>query len=810
MKLVTSLTLLAAALVAAAPAAADACADDPALCASARPLPSISASPSAPRIGSPVVLEAGAQDGSALAWDLDGDGVYDDATGRTVTTTLSGATPLVGVRETDRFGRSSTETVTFVQHAFNAAPGGQVAFSPPSARVGTPVTVTAQGWDDDGRIAQVALDLDGDGTYETPGAEHTATYATAGTRTIGARFTDDAGATATAGATIGVHAENLLPRVSLQLAQADGSFGIGAPLVAGGATVTAYGSDPDGTVAGFDFDLDGDGTYEQHAAPGSALPPGIAGVAHTSFAAGVHEIGVRVTDSDGGSSTLRQSVLAVPEWPLTGPHAPPVVPMFAGLVARPGVPVTLSAAALEGGVTYAWDADGDGAFDDGSGAQVHFAYPAAGEYTARVKATSAGGERTAWATVTVRAAPALPPVLSLRLPHPARAGRALAFDASGRSAEGVEHDVPLAFDLDGDGLLDDDPAAAFGFSWVFGADADVTVKATDGAGRSAVVTAQIKPYSGNLAPLAQWIVLPPGFPDPAADGRQDPLLLAGRSSTLDGYGTDLDSACCLAYAWDADGDGDFDDATGNSVGHVFSAGEHTVGLRVTDADGDASTVRRTFSVGTHPPKASLRVDGPDVASTSTDEDGDALDVAWDLDGDREFDDATGPSARALAGEHLVGVRAMDPSGEIGVAYAKVTGQAPPPPGPVLTPPAPVTVARDTTAPSLTASAKAPRLATLLKRGLPVRVRCSEACRAVVVATMIKATAKRRALGSPVGVARSTRALRAGAGATITLRLSPTLRKRLRRVRSLKVALTASATDASGNRAVATRSLRIRR
>jgi hypothetical protein len=211
--------------------------------------------PDSPLAGHPVALIASAFGrGVAYAWDLDGDGAFDDATGERVTTAFNGATARVAVRATDEAGRTATETRTFQLHAFNTRPSGTVELRPPSARVGRPVTVKGTGFDPDGRIAKVELDLDGDGTFDTAAAEAATTYVSAGERTVRARFTDDAGGTAVASATLDVHAQDLPPSASLQVAQANGSFTSGGPVLAGGALVTGYGSDPDATVARIDFD----------------------------------------------------------------------------------------------------------------------------------------------------------------------------------------------------------------------------------------------------------------------------------------------------------------------------------------------------------------------------------------------------------------------------------------------------------------------------------------------------------------------------------------------------------------------------
>jgi glucose/arabinose dehydrogenase/PKD repeat protein len=61
---------------------------------------------------------------------------------------------------------------------------------------------------------------------------------------------------------------------------------------------------------------------------------------------------------------------------------------------------------------------------------------------------------------------------------------------------------------------------------------------------------------------------------------------------------DPDPGDRLSYAWDLDGDGTFDDATGLTVSYVYaSAGERTVHLRVTDSRGAVATSEETVTAG---------------------------------------------------------------------------------------------------------------------------------------------------------------------------------------------------------------------
>ncbi len=88
------------------------------------------------------------------AWDLDGDGAFDDAAGATATATLPAGDPTVGVRATDAYGRTATETRTMSMHAFNVRPVPRLTLGSAVPRVGVPFDVTASGVDADGSVAR--------------------------------------------------------------------------------------------------------------------------------------------------------------------------------------------------------------------------------------------------------------------------------------------------------------------------------------------------------------------------------------------------------------------------------------------------------------------------------------------------------------------------------------------------------------------------------------------------------------------------------------------------------------------------------
>lgn len=101
----------------------------------------------------------------------------------------------------------------------------------------------------------------------------------------------------------------------------------------------------------------------------------------------------------------------------------------------------------------------------------------------------------------------------------------------------------------------------------------------------------------------------PGGPYRTAEGT--PVTLDASGSTLPGGGT---------YAWDFDGDGAYDDATGVSplYDRVGRDGVRTVGLKVISADGTGvSTGTTTVTVGNVPPVVRFDVLGPDRAGRLT-------------------------------------------------------------------------------------------------------------------------------------------------------------------------------------------------
>jgi len=122
--------------------------------------------------------------------------------------------------------------------------------------------------------------------------------------------------------------------------------------------------------------------------------------------------------------------------------------------------------------------------------------------------------------------------------------------------------------------------------------------------------------------------------------------------TLSGAGSTDPDNDIVAYEWDCDNDGQFDDRTGVQTTWTFTQpGTYTVRLRVRDATNQSSIDTAVVVVGNRPPVANpggpytgnpgttIQLDG----TGSSDPDvGDVLSFAWDLDNDGQFNDSTAP------------------------------------------------------------------------------------------------------------------------------------------------------------------------
>jgi subtilisin-like proprotein convertase family protein len=341
------------------------------------------ASPLAPLSGQTVTLDASGStdpDGpiADYAFDLDDDGIFETDNGTTPQLQHAFATPglhTVHVQVTDTDGVTDTASVDVA--VTNRHPTA-VAADPGLGIVGQPIMLDASSsTDPDGTVDHYEWDLDNNSSYESDSGmlpTRQVTFATAGTKTVGLRVTDNDGGTATTTVTFKV---TTLPNAVLNA----------TPNPARPAqTVTFDAStshDPDGTALTYKWDMNNDGTFETNS--GST-----ASQTKSWSTPGDYTVKVKVTDGDGASAVASKTVAVVNQLPV-----PAVV--VSGGEAFAGKPVTLDASGSTDPdgtiVRYQWDLDANGSFetDTGSTSSVTRTYPNTATIPVKLRVTDNDG-----------------------------------------------------------------------------------------------------------------------------------------------------------------------------------------------------------------------------------------------------------------------------------------------------------------------------------------------------------------------------------------------------------------------------------
>jgi subtilisin-like proprotein convertase family protein len=229
-------------------------------------------------------------------WDL-GSGTFADATSVVTTSFARGSYP-IRVRVSDALGVIGTASGTLV---VSLPPVAHIVLPAMQPKEGALATLDGSGsTDPEGAgIAAYDWDLDGDNHFGDAGGAHPSTrFAGPGNHTVRLRVTDVDGATNTTSAIVDV-----LPTTppTAAVAVAPNPVRAGAP-----ALLDASASTDDGTITGYEWDLDGDGTFET---PGGGSP--LAAHVYASYPALVN-VGVRVTDDDGRTDVARVPLHILP------------------------------------------------------------------------------------------------------------------------------------------------------------------------------------------------------------------------------------------------------------------------------------------------------------------------------------------------------------------------------------------------------------------------------------------------------------------------------------------------------------------
>jgi YD repeat-containing protein len=625
------------------------------------PLASFTASPNPVAAGIPTSFDASASldpDGAVVKyeWDLDGNGSYETDTGSTASASSTYATARdvnVGLRVTDNTGEttSTTRTVT-VQ---GTLPTASFTATPNPASTGDQVTFDASASSDpEGPIAKYEWDLDGNGSYETnTGATASAAkiYPSKGAVTVGLRVTDSDGATATT--TAGLTVQNKAPSASFTATPNP------VPTLNQVTFDASASADPDGTIVKYEWDLDGNGSYETNT--------GATATSARSFeSAGNVTAGLRVTDNNGDTATTTRALTVQNRAPTASFTATPnPVPT--------GTQVNYDASASsdpDGSIVkYEWDLDGNGSYETDTGATgtTSKTYASASTPTIGLRVTdNNGGTGTSTRVLTVQNR--LPTASFTLTPNPVVSGSSVSLNASA-STDPDGTVVKYEWDLDGNGSYETNTGATATTSKTFATAGSVTVglRVTDNNGGTATTTRALT--VSNRAPTASFTATPNPVPTGTAVS-----FNAAASSDPDGS--------IVKYEWDLDGNGSYETDTGATATTsktYAAAGNVTVGLRVTDNLGLTATTTRALTVQNRAPVASFTATPNPVtvntatsfnASASADPDGTVVKYEWDLDGNGSYETNTGATATTsktftTSGNRTIGLRVTDNAGATG-------------------------------------------------------------------------------------------------------------------------------------------------
>jgi PKD repeat protein len=306
-------------------------------------------------------------------WDLNGDGNFGED-GDSHSFTYDHAGDFVAtLKVTDNDGNSSVAHATVHVHDY-AMPLSALSCSSTDVPSGTSVSCHADDSGSPTRIVKHEWDMNDDGAYGTGGNDASYTYSTPGDYTVHLRVTDSHNHQSES--TLDIRVENRPPVATIVL----------PPKVVMGQPATIDGSrssDPDGSVSGWEWDLDGDGSFERSGPTVTA----------TFGSYGTRTIALRVTD-DWGLSTVATTQLKV--------LAPPVA---AGVVTTASPAVNTNTYFLPTGSSdpdgtiskYQWDFNDDGAVDKttwSAGSSPYWRWTVAGSYQVKLTVTDNDGLKT--------------------------------------------------------------------------------------------------------------------------------------------------------------------------------------------------------------------------------------------------------------------------------------------------------------------------------------------------------------------------------------------------------------------------------
>lgn len=388
----------------------------------------------------------------------------------------------------------------------------------------------------------------------------------------------------------------------------------------------ASASDPDGDSVTLEWYLDG-----ELAGTGSTFT-----LSPAQDEPAIRIVRLRVADSNPLTpARFEKRLVRVPD---ATPDPEPIADAGGPYTAAVGGTVQLDATGSvdDQGLTYEWDLDDDGQFDDLTGGRPELSTERTLDAPIRLKVTDPDGNTDVdetTLTVTLRNEP--PQITDFSPTEETlevTTNESVTFSANASDPDGD----PVTFEWYLDGQR---------------AGTGSTFTLSPGADEPALRGVRLRVSDGNRHTSPKFeqrtVVVPDAssVPEPIADAGGPYTGGTGQTIQFDGTGSIDDQS--LTYEWDTDLDGEFDDASGPTPAVTFAEPrDHDVGLKVTDEDGLTAIDYTSLSVTLdnqppiltdfspeNPPTNITTDESLTFTAAATDPDGDPITYQWFVNGE---------------------------------------------------------------------------------------------------------------------------------------------------------------------------------